>query len=291
MATSTLIHATGTVMAAIDPSSSAASVADHAAWAAMRLESPLAFLHTLERTPTLTGSDLSGNLTLGAKSALLEELSALDEQRARLAQARGRELLAQARDRVATATGVAASVQMRHGTLVETLLELEGDVRLFVLGKLGEHAGTAAHPLGSNLERVVRAVHRPVLVAPGRFSPIERFLVAYDGSATARKCVEMVCASPLLHGLHCTLLMAGADAPSAREHLDWAAGRLRGCGFAPDVQRIDGRPDAVIADAVAAGAQLVVMGAYGHSRIRQLIVGSTTTQVLRSCEVPVLLLR
>lgn len=291
MATSPLIHPTGTVLAAIDPSSSAASVADHAGWAAMRLGSPLAFLHTLERTPTPTGSDLSGNLTLGAKSALLEELSALDEQRARLAQARGRELLAQARERVSATAGASATGQMRHGTLVETLLELEDGVRLFVLGKRGEHAGTAAHPLGSNLERVVRAVHRPVLVAPGRFAPVERFLIAHDGSPTARKCVEMVCASPLLHGLHCSLLMASADTPSAREHLEWAADRLRGCGFAPDVQRTDGRPEAVIAEAVTAGAQLVVMGAYGHSRIRQLIVGSTTTQVLRSCEVPVLLLR
>jgi nucleotide-binding universal stress UspA family protein len=33
------------------------------------------------------------------------------------------------------------------------------------------------------------------------------------------------------------------------------------------------------------------MGAYGHSRIRQLIVGSTTTQVLRRCQIPILLLR
>ncbi|MGY6631794.1 MAG: universal stress protein, partial [Wenzhouxiangella sp.] len=37
--------------------------------------------------------------------------------------------------------------------------------------------------------------------------------------------------------------------------------------------------------------ELLVMGAYGHSRIRHLIVGSTTTAVLRSCSIPVLLLR
>jgi len=36
---------------------------------------------------------------------------------------------------------------------------------------------------------------------------------------------------------------------------------------------------------------LLIMGAYGHSRIRHLIVGSTTTAVLRSCTIPVLLLR
>ncbi|MBU2284983.1 MAG: universal stress protein, partial [Gammaproteobacteria bacterium] len=39
------------------------------------------------------------------------------------------------------------------------------------------------------------------------------------------------------------------------------------------------------------GADLLVMGAYGHSRIRQLIVGSTTTALLRTSPVPVLVLR
>ncbi|MEC7190861.1 MAG: universal stress protein, partial [Pseudomonadota bacterium] len=36
---------------------------------------------------------------------------------------------------------------------------------------------------------------------------------------------------------------------------------------------------------------LLVMGAYGHSRIRNLMIGSTTTQMIRSCLVPVLLFR
>ncbi|MEO6054349.1 MAG: universal stress protein, partial [Chthoniobacterales bacterium] len=37
--------------------------------------------------------------------------------------------------------------------------------------------------------------------------------------------------------------------------------------------------------------QLLVMGAYGHSRIRQLMVGSTTTAMVRTCQVPVLMFR
>ncbi len=36
---------------------------------------------------------------------------------------------------------------------------------------------------------------------------------------------------------------------------------------------------------------LLVMGAYGHSRIRRLILGSTTTELIRTCQVPVLLFR
>ena len=291
MSTTPLIHASGKVLAALDGSVHAAAVADHAAWAAARLGSELTLLHTLERA-SAPPSDLSGNIGLGAKSALLEELATLDERRARLAQSHGRELLEQARLRTASTVPHPVTVLMRHGGLVDSLVELEPEVRLFVLGKRGEHATGAAMHLGSNLERVIRAVHRPVLVADAPFADVRRFLIAFDGSPTSRKCIEMVCASPLLKGIACDLLMVGADAGASREHLDWAASALRACAFEPRVHLLAGKPELVILDSVETlGADLLLMGAYGHSRIRQLIVGSVTTQVLRGCARPVLLLR
>jgi nucleotide-binding universal stress UspA family protein len=41
----------------------------------------------------------------------------------------------------------------------------------------------------------------------------------------------------------------------------------------------------------ADGIDLLVMGAYGHSRIRSMIIGSTTTEMVRSCLIPVMLIR
>lgn len=288
-----LIHADGRVLAALDPSPYAASVATHAAWAAVRLGAPLELLHAIDHPhgkPATT--DLSGNLALGAREHLLDQLASVDEQRGKLAQQQGRDLLDAARAQVAESHGIDADARQRHGALVDTLLDLEPGVRLFVLGKRGEHADFASGHLGSNLERVVRAVHRPVLVASRTFREIGRFLIAFDGSATTRKCVDMVCASPLLKGLEARLLMVGDANPTADAHLDWARTQLQAAGFAPQVAQLPGTPDAVIAQQVADhGIDLLVMGAYGHSRIRSLIVGSTTTQVLRGCRIPVLLLR
>lgn len=39
------------------------------------------------------------------------------------------------------------------------------------------------------------------------------------------------------------------------------------------------------------GIDLLVMGAYGHSRIRQFLVGSTTTTMLKTAEKPLVILR
>ena len=281
------------MLAAIDASRYAASVAAYAAWAAARLGAPLEFLHVIDHPhgrPAAT--DLSGNLALGSQETLLDQLASLDEQRGKLAQQQGRHLLDAARMQAATAHGIDADARQRHGALVDALLELEPGVRLFVLGKRGEHADFASGHLGSNLERVVRAVHRPVLVAARAFRSVERFMIAFDGSATTRKCVEMVCASPLLKGLDSHVLMVGDPDRATDAHLDWAQTQLQAAGFAPIVESLPGAADAVIAQQVTdRHIDLLVMGAYGHSRIRSLILGSTTTQLLRTCQIPMLLLR
>ena len=66
MSDDTLIHADGRVLAAIDPSVYAGSVADHAAWAASRLGAPLELIHVIDRKHgAAAGTDLSGSLALG----------------------------------------------------------------------------------------------------------------------------------------------------------------------------------------------------------------------------------
>ena len=138
----------------------------------------------------------------------------------------------------------------------------------------------------------MRSVHRPLLVTSRKFHSTIRFAIAFDGSPTTRKRVEMVCMSPLLKGLACYLIVAGSINAALDESLSWARARLVQAGFDPETVIKAGNAEQVISDQVGElDIGLLVMGAYGHSRIRHLIVGSTTTAVLRSCTIPVLLLR
>ncbi|GHA72558.1 universal stress protein [Cognatilysobacter bugurensis] len=287
-----LIHASGCVLAAVDPSAYALSVADLAGWAAARMDAPLELLHTLDRRAAASSTDLSGAIALGAQEALLEQLADLDARGMTLEQARGRSLLDGLQARLGVRSGIETKTHLRHGALPDSLIDLEPAVRLFVIGKRGEHAVTLEGHLGSNLERVVRAVHRPVLVAARGFTAPSRFVIAFDGSATTRRCVEMVCASPLLKGLACHVVTAAQPSDSTQAQQDWARGELETAGFAVQLHLAVGDADEVVARHVESlQADLLVAGAYGHSRIRQFIVGSTTTQLLRQCRVPVLLLR
>jgi nucleotide-binding universal stress UspA family protein len=85
---------------------------------------------------------------------------------------------------------------------------------------------------------------------------------------------------------------ARAEEEAALKTLQSAEGVLRAAGYAPVTQMLVGAPDNEIGAYVEGrGINLLIMGAYGHSRIRQLIIGSTTTAMIRRCKVPVLLFR
>lgn len=280
------------VLACIDESSYLPAVCDASVWAVRRLDAQLQFLHVLHKKQEVPQIDLSGSIGLGARESLLEELAALDEKRGKLAQQRGRQILADAARRAHDAGVAEPEALQRHGGLVETLMELESGIRLLVLGKRGEAASIASEHLGSHLERVVRTMKCSILVTTESFFPPTRVMLAFDGSTTACKVVDRVAASPLLIGLPCHLVMVGADTAEARAKLDHARQTLEQAGFEVTAVILPGEPEIVLSRYQREKQiDLLIMGAYGHSRIRQLLIGSTTTAMLRKSEVPVLLLR
>jgi len=279
------------IIALVDGSVYSESVCDHAAWVATRKGAAVEVLHILGRREGARGN-LSGAIGLGARSKLLEELSELDEQQARLNLVRGHAILEDAEARLRAAGVAEVITRLRRGDLVEELQVLEKDAYLVVVGKRGEAADFATLHLGSNLERVVRASTRPALVCARAFRPITRFTIAFDGGASALKAVEHVAQGPVFKGLSCRLLTIGENTPKARRLLEGAAALLRAAGYEVEAEILPGQPEAVIGARVTEGlTDMLVMGAYGHSRIRSLIIGSTTTQMIRSCQVPLMLFR
>jgi len=280
------------VMACVDGSAFSAAVCDYAAWAARRLGAPVSLLHAIDHRHAAGPADLTGSIGFGSQEALLEQLAAHDQQAGKLALERGRQLLDAARARV-TATGVAPpSVRQLHGSLVDLLIEEEPSVRLLVIGKRGHAAHTAQDHLGSNLERVIRAMHRPILVVPSEYREPTNVLLAFDNGPSTRKGVEVLMRGPLFKGMVCHLVTAGDPAGDMRDAHAWARTELESAGLIVEGGVYPGVPDGVLTTYCRDHAiDLVVMGAYGHSRIRHLLVGSTTSAMIRRVPSPLLLLR
>ncbi|TNC59443.1 universal stress protein [Rubellimicrobium roseum] len=282
---------TDKILALVDGSIYSESVCHHAAWAAARLNAGVDLLHVLGRREVPTG-DLSAALRLGARTALLEDLAQLDAQRAKLAQAKGRAILEDAKT-ILEKDGIRpVTARLRQGDLLEAVAVLEPEVRAIVIGKRGEAADFAAGHVGSNLERVVRSVHVPVLVACRAFRPIARVIVAFDASQSARRAIERMAGSPVFQGLSVTMVHAGESSRELLARMDEARATLEAAGLSVASEVVSGDPEVALRRKVETeGFDLLVMGAYGHSRIRNLIIGSTTTAMIQACRIPVLLYR
>lgn len=268
---------------------SARAVCDYAAWASNTLQAPLCFLHVLEKAEQPVSMDLSGNIGPDEQQHLLEELVSIEEQRARLMREQGRMLLEQACKRALDEHASKAHSLQRMGSLLESLDELNADTRLLVIGRKGSRPDSQ---IGANVERVIRSQHKPILISIGEYRPPSHTLIAYDGSETGRKLIDMIAASPLLKGFECTVLMVGSDRDNLRKQVDQAAATLEATGHQVNTRIESGEVESTITRVLAeTSANLLVMGAYGHSRIRQWLVGSTTTRLLQTSTVPVLLLR
>lgn len=280
------------IVALVDGSIYSASVCDHAAWIAGRTGAPVELIHVLGRREASDTHDHSGAIALGARTALLEELAALDAQRAKLISHRGRAILDDAQASLEKAGVTEVTTRLRHGDIVEAVADVEADARVILIGKRGEAADFAKGHLGSNLERIIRASHKTVFVASRAFKPISKVLVAYDGGASAMKAVDHIARSPLFQGLSVHVVTVGTATTEVTKSLDDARAMLKAAGIEAETSVLPGQPEAALAKLVEeAQFDMLVMGAYGHSRIRSLIIGSTTTAMIRACKVPVVLMR
>ncbi|WP_121065699.1 universal stress protein [Chachezhania antarctica] len=283
---------TDKIIALVDGSNYSKSVCEHAAWIATRTGCGVELLHILGRREGVEKKDYSGSLALGARTSLLNDLAELDAQRAQLVTHRGRAILEDAQKLVEEAGAETVTTRLRHGDIVDTVTEQEAGAEFILIGKRGEAADFAKEHLGSNLERVVRASKKPVFAASRAFKPIDKVLVAYDGGTSSMRAVDHIARSPLYRGLDVHVVTIGTETDEVRRSLENAGAMLKAAGIEATTGVIAGKPETALPEFVdLSGYDLLVMGAYGHSRIRTLIIGSTTTEMLRTCKVPVVLVR
>ena len=282
-----------TILACTDGSIYASSVYKHTAWAAVKMSASVHVLHMLDphhEEPVKTNH--SGHIGLGARSALLSEIVELEAAKAKIARKHGEAILVDAETQLRDAGVQDILADQKHGRLSDSIKNYEHDADLVVIGKRGNHADFETGHLGHNLERVVRSCKHPVLVASREFKKMETFLLAFDGGNSSRKSIEYAVGNPLLKGMKCVLLTVGKSNAKLETALDEARQELVDSGLAVTAEIRDGEPEQIISETIAREqVDLLVMGAYGHSQIRHLIIGSTTTTMIRTVKVPVLLFR
>lgn len=179
-----------------------------------------------------------------------------------------------------TAVGLVASYVARQARAID----------LVVLGQRDpDRSGDLDAP-----EDVILACGRPVLVVPyaGEFDRVgEQALVGWDASREATRAVHD--ALPFLAMSKATTLLTVDPDEDAREPSEDLVRHLarHGVRAAAEARESGDRAvaDVLLSWAGALGCDLIVMGAYGHSRLRETILGGVTRDMLRRMTLPVLM--
>lgn len=172
---------------------------------------------------------------------------------------------------------------------------------LLVLGQHDPGDTDAAGVPADLVESVLVGSGKPALVVPyaGAFTGIGAdVLIAWKPTREAARAVA--CALPLLQRARSVHVVGWSADASAATSADQAgrldlAGYLRLHGVEPKLRYHNGAPsdvgvgEGLLSLAADVGADLLVMGCYGHSRARELVLGGATRTILRSMTVPVLM--
>jgi len=281
------------VLACIDGAALTESVCDYAAWISKKTEAPLKLLHTLNHHhETAVTADLSGNIGLGTQEHLLEEITQLEQQQNKLKMQQGKLILQAAADHIEK-NAINTTSSQRHGDLIEAVIDLESDTRVLVLGLRGQVHENKENQIGAKLEAVIRALHKPILIVNDKFSTPKNIMLAYDGSAAADKAVEMVATSPLYKDLVCHLVCVNKNEDTAEKHLQQAAEKLKSAeGIKVITAKLKGKADQELCSYQQQhNIDLTVMGAFSHTRLHDMLLGSFTHKMLVNTKKPLLLLR
>ena len=274
------------IIACIDGANSTTSTCEASAWVANKVEAPLVLFHALDHSTQPVVSEFSGQIGLGSQEELLEELAELDEARSKIMLKHGNTLLEEAQKWALNQGVKDVSKLQRHGSLLEGLLDLEEELRVLVIGRSGD-----SHSVGSQLETVIRSIKAHILVVCEGFKLPDSYLIAFDGSPISEKLLDKAIQTPLLKGLDCHLVMID-DEGSKDAAFEKARVQLEESGIRVTAASLTGAVDKALIDYQQQHEiGMMVMGAYGHSQLRQFFVGSNTTKVLSNSSVPLLLIR
>ncbi len=277
-----------TMMVFTDGSAGGATAARYAIHLAKQLNAKLTGGHVLD-SRMLEGplmADISGWIGAQPFSGQLKQFRDLLQQK-------GEAVLA-ALVSMAEAEGIEIDVKLLMGHPARVILQEEAKTEMLIMGRNGEHADLTGEFIGSTVERVTRHSIKPCMVTPDVFQPIAKILCAFDGSPHAGKALHEAVEMALALQVPLVILSVAEnhDLRAARDIAEdgMRIARAHECAAANLV--VEGRPDQMISlKAEELGCGLIVVGAHGHSRIRDMILGGTTNSLVARARLPVMLVR
>ncbi|NNP68833.1 universal stress protein [Acinetobacter sp. Ac_5812] len=274
------------VIACIDSSPCIDAVAEAAVWVAKQTQRELVLLQILDYYPASYHlGEISGVIGFESNAMLLKELAELEQKQSELALDYSNNLLNHISELIEKQYGLNSTKIQEKGDFLEQSFNLLNENDVVIIGRVGERAAEKNKPIGSNVENFIRGANCTVITVGEHFQPPKRFIFAYEYSPTCQKMLQRIAQSDLLKTLQCHLLYVG-DHP---EMLTEPEKYLTDAGLeVVSVYRYGDVAQNILEYQREHDIQLIVLGAFSHSKIHQFFLGSITTTIFRNANVPLL---
>jgi len=274
------------ILVPVDGSEHARAAIDYGLWFVDNFKGTLFGQHVID-TVSIEGSffhDISGSMGFEPYLDFSTKMREVLEER-------GKGLLDEFSERCRE-KGIKHETFLDMGLIANEICERAKVADLVIMGHRGINEEFSTGLLGSTAESVTRKSPRPVFVTTKEFKVIESPLLAYDGSQRASSAMDSAAEFCTQLHLPLTVLYVPKEEGTAERVLQEARSYLDSYGLDVRYEIGKGYPEQKIVDYLTNfNYDLLFIGAYGHRRIIELVIGSTTEFVLRKSPCPVFLKR
>ena len=182
------------------------------------------------------------------------------------------------------------SIAQAIGFVATEIINMADPEDLIIIGKKGIHEDILPLPLGSTAEIIARKSKAPVMLTTDKFTEIKNILVAFDGREKSIKALRFAkgLAQDLgLEKIQVLSVLKKQDNEKELQLESMAKGILENLNF--DINFKYGYPEEEIEKYINENnINLLVIGAFGESRIKEFILGSTTLYLIEKSKIPVI---
>lgn len=273
------------ILCCIEGKNYSQSVCDYAVLISNNMKLPLKFLNIIEHSSKSDKLDLSGNIKLGEKDDILEELTLEEASRSKCVIKEGKEILISLKEKALSSCENEISTLQVHGEVLENILELQNEISVLIIG-IKSHKN---HKIGKNIKEIVREIHKPVLVVNSDFRIPKKILIAYNGTDESKKLLKSISINPIFKNVTRDIVNINEDKLLSDKFLKEAKEIFKKENIDVNTSMLNAEPKKAILDYLEQNDfDILAMGAFGHSRIKEFFFGSFTSDILAEVKKPIL---
>ena len=175
-----------------------------------------------------------------------------------------------------------------HGDILDNILELQDEISILIIG-IKSHD---KNKIGENVKDIIRELNKPILLVNSEFITPKKILIAYNGSEESKKILTTAVRNPIFKDVTRDIVNINDDKLFSEKILD-------------EAKKIYAKSEIDIKTSVLSGdakteiltymyendCDILAMGAFGHSRIKEFIFGSFTSEIIAQSKKPILFYR